>query len=47
MTGDNNNTLFKFKQKITDKTAAGLRKNVEIMVPLIYLVIFGEILKYL
>ena len=47
MTGDNNNTLFKFKQKITDKTAAGGRKNVEIMVPLIYLVIFGEILKYL
>ena len=32
---NNNNTSFKFKQKITGKTAVGGTKDVEIMVPLI------------
>ena len=34
---NNNNASFKFKQKITGKTAAGGIKNVEIMVTLKYL----------
>ena len=34
---NNNSASFKFKQKITDKTAAGGTKNVEIMVTLKYL----------
>ena len=35
--GDNNSASFKFKQKVTGVTAANGRKNVEIMVPLMYL----------
>ena len=31
--GDNNSALFEFKQKITDVTAAGGTKNVEMMMP--------------
>ena len=40
-----NNALFKFKQKITRKTAARGTKNVEIMVPLKYLSNFWRTLE--
>ena len=40
-----NSALFKFKQKITRKTAAGGTKNVEIMVPLKYLSNFWRTLE--
>ena len=42
----NNNASYIFKQKITGKTADRGTKNVEINVPIIY-VIFGELLKCL
>ena len=45
---DNNNSMsFKFKQQITGQTRSSGTKDVEIMVPLKYLSIFGEHLKYL
>ena len=43
----NNSASIKFKQKITDKTADGGTKNVEIMVSLKYLSNFWRILKCL
>ena len=43
----NNSALFKSKQIITGKIANGATKDIEIMVPLKYLSIFGELLKYL
>ena len=42
---NNNSALFKFKQKITGKTAANGRKDVEIAVPLKYLNNFWRILE--
>ena len=42
---DNNSALFKFKQKITRETGAGVRRDVKIMVQLKYLSSFTEHLK--
>ena len=43
---NNNSILFKFKEKITEQTGANGTKNFEIMIPLKYIITFGEHLKY-